>query len=768
MYQDFLFESTVSITGVQVKLSAFTGSGPGLHILQLLSSGAFASAVDGDNGQSCFAPNPSNTTRMGNWVAKVADTGIAGTTQTVLVSNVDVGTSPGSGPSFTWIPYVSAAGNYDIHILIPGCTDFQDCDSRTSVKVTVFPGENIAPSVTTISQQNTDDTSALLYSGPIVPSGPNFVTTITMTLADQPEGSGSGGQYEIVADRIELVLKSASFSNSSSTPGALQGLQRGFGFFEWPRGADTISSTLDASQILPNTSLTTLDGISTQLYTALGSTNVLNNVNITAVAYHPSGTIFLGGNFQLSSGSASGASHIVMYKNGALAALAGNGLDGAVSALLVDQNRLIVGGEFSDTAANTTSGRLRSIAAYEIEQNKWSALGAGISGRVTGLSSNNGLVQAVGSFSSVDGNDVSGIAVWNSNANTWMSSGGFIMGDMSFIANGTSQQWLAGNVVAYRKFGASGITMLQNGDDDGPRVDPVQVALSRQPVAANASTPNNRRTYNSRSAQITRQSLHQVFGRQSNAALPALPPVSAPAVLAGVFWTNSTSSTEIAIFGGNFTHDMGSGIIVSGVLLYDLESNSTSGLTGPQVNGVVHTFLLDGNRLYVGGQFTIPDTNANGFAIYDLTKQQWDLDSLQPLQVSGSESVIVRSVTKSSSQPNKIVVAGTFAKAGSLTCEAVCVYDTSDSQWNAPGAGISGQVSAVAYAGVSSNVFNFTSTGRSLVYPYRVIRNISLSVDHLPLKITNSPALLNSTWPILPGRLWARVQISLVQWSLSK
>jgi hypothetical protein len=645
---------------------------------------------------------------MGDWATKVADTGIAGTTQTVLVSNVDVGTSPDSGPSFTWIPYVSAAGNYDIHLLIPGCTEFQDCGSRTSVKVTVFPGENLSPSITTISQRNTDDTSALLYSGPIVPSSPDFVTTITMTLADQPEGSGSDGKYEIVADRIELVLKSVNFSNSSNTPGALQGLQRSFGFFEWPRVAATTSGSLDASQILPNASLTALDGIGTQLYTALGSTNVLNNVNISAIAYHPSGIIFLGGNFHLSSGSASGASHIVMYKNGALTALADNGLDGTVSALLVDQNRLFVGGTFHDTAANTTSGRLRSIAVYEIEQNKWTALGAGINGRVEGLSSNNGLVQAVGSFSSVDDNEVSGVAVWSTLVDAWIDSGGFIMGDMSFIANGTSQQWLAGNVVAFRKFGANGITMLQNGDSNEPRVDPVQVALSRHPITANASNPNSRRSHILRSAWVNPKDSHQGFKRQSSVALPPLllasASVAAPAVLAGAFWTNSTSSKEIAIFGGNFTHNTGNGVSVSGVLLYDLESNSSFGLTGPQINGVVHTFLVDGNRLYVGGQFTIPDTTANGFAIYDLTTLRWDLTSLQPLQISGNGSVIVRSVTKSNSQPNNVMVAGTFAQAGSLSCEAVCVYDTSDNQWNAPGAGISGQVSAVAYAGVSSYI----------------------------------------------------------------
>jgi hypothetical protein len=197
--------------------------------------------------------------------------------------------------------------------------------------VNILLRENLSPSITVISQQNKDDDSSLIYSGPIVPSGPDFVTTFTMTLADQPQGSGSDGKYEIVADRIELVLKSANFPNSSNATGALQGSQRSFGFFEWARAAATTDGSRDASRILPNSSLTALDSIGTQLYTALGSTDALNDVNITAIAYHSSGIIFLGGNLRLSSGSASGASRTVMYKNGALVTLAGNGLDGAVS-----------------------------------------------------------------------------------------------------------------------------------------------------------------------------------------------------------------------------------------------------------------------------------------------------------------------------------------------------------------------------------------------------------------------------------------------------
>ena len=185
-YQDFLFDGDVDITGFVLTLSQWNGAGPGLHLLQLLSSGAFASAIASDNGQSCFAPSASNATFTGDWKVKDAFTSIPGTTQEVLVSTVSVGTPASKGPTFTWMPYVSASGEYNINLMVPGCTNFQDCDLRTSVQVTVFPGDDLSPVVTTVSQQNTQDAQTLIYSGPIVPTSDSFSMTITMALSPNP------------------------------------------------------------------------------------------------------------------------------------------------------------------------------------------------------------------------------------------------------------------------------------------------------------------------------------------------------------------------------------------------------------------------------------------------------------------------------------------------------------------------------------------------------------------------------------------------------
>ena len=720
MYQDFLFDDTLAITGVQINLSQWTGSAPGLHLFQLLSSGAFASAIDSQNGASCFAPNPSNTTRTGNWVAKVANTDIAGTVQSVLASTVDVGTSASAGPSFTWIPYVSASGQYDVNLLVPGCVNFQDCDLRTTVKVTVFPGEGLQPLVSTISQQNTADATTLIYSGPILPSSPDFVTTISMTLADNPAGTGEGGKYEMVADRVQMVLTSVNATSSGSGSAgtdAAQGTRMGFGFFEWPLSSTVTSSTIDATKVMPNSTQTSLDAVGFDMFSAIGGNTPSSISAVVAVAHHSSGAIFLGGNFSLSSGAASSSTNVVAFKNGALATMAGNGLNGPVTSFVLDGDNLFVGGSFQDTTSGTSQGKLRGIALYDVQKNEWNPLGAGVNGPVTSLGFVNGQVQVTGNFTKLltsttteAGVDAVGFATWDVKSSAWVNSGGFLVGSMTFVANGTSSsQFIAGNVAASQKFGASGMVMLKNGDSDGPEVTVLGLQLDSAIISMGPqSTSSRRRSHIPRAAAwISHVKLSQLFSRQTStqlAPLPMAPPAPAPAVLAGTFWTNGSSSTEVVVIGGNFSFTpsgLSSGSAESqGIAVYNPDSITLSDLQGSQVNGTVRSLLVDGNQLYIGGQFTLAGTNLNGFTIYDLSKQQWDVSGIQPLQPSSGATVVVRSITKSLFKANTIIVAGSFAQAGSLHCESICTFDTIAKQWNTLGNGIQGEVASVAYAGV--------------------------------------------------------------------
>ncbi|KAE9401582.1 hypothetical protein BT96DRAFT_918714 [Gymnopus androsaceus JB14] len=713
LYQDFLFDSSLTITGVQITLSEFTGDGPGLHILQLLSSGAFVSAVGSQNQASCFAPNPSNTSFTGSWKEEVVPTNISGTTESVLVSDVAVGTSASSGPSFTWIPYVSASGDYDVFMVVPGCTNMQDCASRTSVKVTLFPGNGLNPSVTTVDQTNTDDASISIYSGPILPSSPDFVTTVTMTLADSPAGTGSNGMYEIVADQIQLVLTSANATttgSNGSSSGSASGSNEGFGFFEWPLSS---TASVDATSTLANSTETAADLAAIDLFNGIGGNGTISSENaaIASVAHHSSGTIFLAGNFTTSSN----ANNIVSFANGSVSALPDNGLDGSVTALAIDGDSLFVGGSFMDTSSASTNGMLQGVALYNVPNKKWSALGAGVNGKVSSLGISAGQLLVAGNFTQVfasssdnSGFDAPGFAVWNISQSAWVNGGGLVVGSMSFVSNGTAPQYIAGNVIASQAFGASGMVMIQNGGSDIPAISPLGVQLDGSAASTTTATSTRKRSYTPRASWISHVRLTNLFSKRqsSTSTLAALPdplPATAPAVLAGAFWINSTSGDQVAIIGGNFSFvpsgsSFGSSEATN-VGIYDQGIATIRALQGNQVNGTVRALLVVGDTLYVGGQFTISGLDVNGFAIYDLAKQDWDVSGVQALQSSSGSSVVVRSISTSTSKANTIIVAGTFAQAGSLTCQAICSLDTSTNQWTSLGSGINGQVSSVSYAG---------------------------------------------------------------------
>ncbi|KAF9050968.1 hypothetical protein BDZ89DRAFT_1056874 [Hymenopellis radicata] len=703
LYQDFLFEDeSQSITGVEIKLSQWTGNAPGLHILQILSSGAFASAVSDENGQSCFAPQASGSTHTGDWSVKVANTDISGTTQSVLVSTVAVGTSASNSPSVTWNPYVSASGEYTVNMLVPGCTNFQDCDLRTTATVTVFAGVG-QPWVTEVSQAHEEDTPVMIYTGPIVPSSNDFVMTVTMTLSDSASEAGSGGNYELVADRIELILTSANISSDGSTSGSGSGSsssKNGFGFFEWPLSS---ASDSDATQILPNATETSLDGVAFDLYTGIGSGSVTSSSN-SAIAALP-----ITRNLTISSGSASGAKNIVAFKDGNLVGVNGGGLNGPVTSMVLVGDSLFVGGSFDDTSS-TSTGKLSNVAVYNVKSEEWSSLEGGVTGEVASLGYNNGRVQVVGSFTEVSSSSggssasAGGLASWEVDAKAWVNSGGFLLGDMTFVGNGTSSmQFVAGNVRVAQAFGASGMVFVQNSDSDEPTVTALDLPLDGDvsDSVTSSSSSKRKRQHPSRASVWVPKQFSKLWSRQSSSDLALLPdslPAPAPAVLAGAFWTNTSSSRQVAVIGGNFSFSSG-GKEFTGVAIYDSEADTLTGLQGSQIDGVVRTLFVTGDSLYIGGQFTLTGESQNGFAIYNLASQSWNVSGLQPLSADSGANVTVYSITQSSSKESAVFVAGSFAQAGSLSCRGICSLDTSSMQWTTLGNGIKGEVSTVVYAG---------------------------------------------------------------------
>jgi hypothetical protein len=283
-----------------------------------------------------------------------------------------------------------------------------------------------------------------------------------MTLANNPEGTGQDGEYELVAGDVALVLTSASVTSTAGSgsfgSNATGNSQHGFGFFEWPLDS---SASIDSTGTIPNTSETSLDMISIGLYNALGATTS-TTTSITAVAQHPSGTVYLGGNFQLISGSTNGVSNFVAFKSGSFISPPNNGLNGPVTSFVLIGNELYVGGFFTDTNTASTQGKLQGVAIYNVSSNSWKAMGAGVNGVVNSLALANGQIVVAGNFtealnSSAAGVPASGLATWNVGTGSWVNSGGFVVGNMTFIGNGTlpasgqkQTQFVAGNVLLWR------------------------------------------------------------------------------------------------------------------------------------------------------------------------------------------------------------------------------------------------------------------------------------------------------------------------------
>jgi hypothetical protein len=614
LYQDFLFAGSQQITGFQLRLNQWSGSGPGLHMLQLLSIGAFANAIESQNTASCFAPGASGVKTTGTWTNAQTTTSIPGTTQNVLVATTAVGSSATKSPTLTWYPYVSASGNYEVYLMIPGCTNLQDCSARTSLKVTVFPGNGITPWVTTVSEQVNDDTSQLIYSGPVVPTTPDYRSTVSIQLADNPAGNGQGGRYHLVADRVQFVLKTTSTNstNANGTTGA-GGAKAGFGFFEWPLSG----SAVNATGVLPNGTQTAFDALSFAIPNA--------NASVQSVVPYSSSRLFAGGQFTTSSG----ASNVVAVDNtGAVSALAGQGLNGAVAALVAYGSAVFVGGSFTDTQSGGASG-LRFVARYNVDSNSWAALGTGLGAAVTSLQVSDDHLLVGGSF---------GLSRWDLKQGVWVGSGGYVAGTVGLVANssavGDNGVVIAGQFTALRKFGADGWAVLEN----GPTVKPLSVLLDKatSTAAAASSTPTSSsvsRTISASAvatstaaAKVKRHSwyshvsMNDLFPRQqTSATLPTPPAAIAPAVLAGAFWTNS--STQINILGGNFTFNDGAN---RGIAFYDSDAESVTGTQGAQVQGVVRALLVRGDELFVGGQFSLDGAKGSGLATYGLKSGSWE------------------------------------------------------------------------------------------------------------------------------------------------
>jgi hypothetical protein len=178
------------------------------------------------------------------------------------------------------------------------------------------------------------------------------------------------------------------------------------------------------------------------------------------------------------------------------------------------------------------------------------------------------------------------------------------------------------------------------------------------------------------------------------APLPSSPPARARANLAGTFWTNASKREQVGIIGGNFTFRSGD-TASAGVAIYHASTSTLTPLVGQAIDGAV-----DGTRLFMGLEFMVPGTDIANIAIYDLVHSTWASSGVPTLQPASGASVVVMSIRAWTAKAKAVIVAGSYAQACLLGCQAICSWDVVEKQWNVLGSGIRGDVTSVAYAGV--------------------------------------------------------------------
>ncbi|RAL07238.1 putative cellular morphogenesis protein (Rax2) [Aspergillus homomorphus CBS 101889] len=382
-----------------------------------------------------------------------------------------------------------------------------------------------------------------------------------------------------------------------------------------------------------------------------------SEASITSLANHGS-IIYVGGNFSNS------YINNIMYieQDGNATAMPKGGLNSGVNTMTVLNDFLYVGGNFTDTSDGGNDG-LSHVAAYSFDTKTWSALGGGVNGRVDSVIAlslnisadlNETIVGVSGDFDQLLGfeqtssTNVSGFAVWVPSRKNWLPNLNVsqleFAGQLSAYAKVDNTTILAGSLSSGGIAAAGAVALLYDKD------------LGLEALLTDHNT--NGETYT------------------------------------GIFDTGS--SRNRTILGGHFSTNATNGSVIENFAILDGRDGSIKGLgLGVDSNSTFLTFAISDDVLYAGGNITgkVGDSKLNGFVLYNLNNDT--LVRNQPPRLTG-HGVSVNAIAARPSA-DEIYFGGQFQTAGALPCPGVCFWDTSNQQWNRPGASLDGTVLALEW-----------------------------------------------------------------------
>ena len=338
--------------------------------------------------------------------------------------------------------------------------------------------------------------------------------------------------------------------------------------------------------------------------------------------------------------------------------------------------KLVIGGGFA-TAGNIVANRVAVLDPGV--WSGWSALGSGMNGSVSALTTWNGSLVAAGSFTTADGTPANCIARWTGTAWEPLGSGVCCGGFSTFI--NTLAVLPSGELVAGGDFTiAGGVPVRSLARWDGSTWAPIgPFAISFGDIVyGSAVLPNGN--------LVIAGSFASVGGVAANNV----------ALWDGATWSalgagvNSTAMAVAAMPNGNvvvggFFSTAGGSSSNARLALWDGTAWSSLGLPAPGASSILALHVTSAGSLVVGGDFTsVGGVPAAGIA-------RWQNGTWSPLG-SGVPAGYVRTLT---GLPNgSIAVGGGFSTAGGVFASNLAIWNST--AWSPVGLGPNAEVRALA------------------------------------------------------------------------
>ncbi|KAI9711380.1 MAG: hypothetical protein M1828_001925 [Chrysothrix sp. TS-e1954] len=628
-YQDFYFVNPIGMNGFRIDISDWYGKGAGLSGIELFQNDIYAYGINAFNEPKCDDVSTGSSSKVSpGW--NESQSGLP--TSRYLTATLPNGTIPSlneTNLSVVFSPDIKQSGNYTVLVYTPGCLADDTCSNRGEVKVTgtmsTGSTESSPPISTTLFQSNNYDKFDQVYYGYVDSSSSGFKPTVTLTPT-----LGQNGPLTVVAQRVRWQLVGSS--------GGLNGL------FEYNSSSAVVDTNYAASSV-------NRAGISLDKNAEITSLQVINGVTYAA------------GNFS------SGSYHNIMsIGTGNATSLASGGLNAGVQTMYADGNTLYAGGNFSNTQNQDEPG-LSNVAAYDTTQNKWQALGAGVDGMVSAIVplqvniSETEQVPAIavsGTFSQIRQFGSSGViavdnvAVWIPSHSNWLQN------------VGTSKMSLSGRLVAQTNVPDS--DPLYAGSVDSQILSASGATSLTSAGGYNLDTlPANIQTMSTKSNSLPLRKRAQTLAEPDG-------------VVTGMYYNDN--GMNITILGGSFTAKATNGSTLANLVLVNgTSSNTVTGLLANTTteSDTITTVETQGTSLFAGGN--IP----NGFIAYDLVAAAPSASQPPPLNGPSVAAMAIAARPSSST----VYFGGSFQSAGSLSCPALCIYDTGVQQWTNPAPGLS-------------------------------------------------------------------------------